>query len=90
MSRKLIAATAAILVAAGASAAFAATSTETGVIAQIDSKAPSITLKSGKVKTFWLDKQVMIDSLKVGEKVLVTYEMTNKKPWASAVAPASN
>ena len=90
MSRKLIAATAAILVAAGASAAFAATSTETGVIAQIDAKAPSITLKSGKVKTFWLDKQVMIDSLKVGEKVLVTYEMTNKKPWASAVAAAAN
>jgi hypothetical protein len=42
------------------------------------------------VKTFWLDKQVMIDSLKVGEKVLVTYEMTNKKPWASAVAAAPN
>ena len=35
-------------------AALAAAKTETGVIAKIDAKAPSITLKSGKIKTFEL------------------------------------
>ena len=54
-----------------------------GAIAKIDAKAPSITLKSGKVKTFKLAKEFDVDALKEGEKVLVTYEMTNKKPTAS-------
>ena len=49
-------------------------------------QAPSITLKSGKIKTFWLEKSVNAATLKVGQKVTVSYEMANKKPTASAVA----
>ena len=73
---------------ASATMAYAAAQTETGVIAKIDSKAPSITLKAGKVKTFFLDKTVNLASLKVGEKVTVNYEMTNNKATASAVTAA--
>ena len=69
-------------------AATAAAKTETGVIAQIDAKAPSITLKSGKIKTFLLGKEVVAADLKVGEKVKVTYEMVSKKPTASAIVAA--
>ena len=69
-------------------AATAAAKTETGVIAQIDAKAPSITLKSGKIKTFVLTKDIVVADLKVGEKVTVTYEMVSKKPTASAVVAA--
>jgi hypothetical protein len=90
MSRKLVAVTAAFLV-AGVSFAYAATAQhETGVIAKIDTMAPSITLKTGKIKTFWLDKTIDVSTLTVGEKVLVTYAMTDKKPMASAVAASVN
>ena len=82
--RKFVLPLAAAFVAAG-TMAYAAARTETGVISQIDAKAPSITLKSGKIKTFWLGKSVNLASLKVGEKVTVSYEMTNDKPMASAV-----
>jgi len=73
---------------ASATMAYAAASTETGVIAKIDTKAPSITLKAGKVKTFLLDKSIDLASLKVGEKVTVSYEMTKNKATASAVTAA--
>jgi Cu/Ag efflux protein CusF len=85
--RKFVLPFAAALV-ASATMAYAAAQTETGVIAKIDSKAPSITLKAGKVKTFFLDKSVSLASLKVGEKVTVNYDMTNNKPMASAVTAA--
>ena len=87
MKKHLIPATAIAFV-ASMSLAYAAAETETGVIAKIDSTAHTITLKSGKVKEFWLDKAVSLDTLKVGDKVLVTYEMSNKKPMASAVEMA--
>lgn len=87
MSSKLVAATAAFVI-AGVTLASAAVQTETGVIAKIDTKAPSITLKTGKVKTFSLDKGVDASALKVGEKVKVSYEMVNKKATASAVTAA--
>lgn len=89
MMKKLAAATAAAVI-ASMSLAYAASQTETGVIASIDVKAPSITLSSGMVKTFWLGKGITLASLKVGEKVLVTYDMTGNKATASAVAPATN
>ena len=82
--RKLLLPVAAALVAAG-TIAYAATQTETGVISQIDTKAPSITLKSGKIKTFWLGKSVSPASLKVGDKVTVSYDMAGNKPTASSV-----
>ncbi|HZP20326.1 MAG TPA: DUF1344 domain-containing protein [Bauldia sp.] len=77
---------AALAVALSASVALAATHTETGVIDKIDTKAPTITLKTGKVKVFWLDKAVSVDDFKVGEKVKVTYDIVNKKPVATAIA----
>jgi Cu/Ag efflux protein CusF len=86
MNKSLVPFTAALV--ASATLAYAAAQTETGVIAQIDAKAPSITLKSGKVKTFWLDKSVSLASLKVGEKVTINYEMANNKPMASSVTVA--
>ena len=89
MSKKLIVAAVAAVI-AGTSSAYAATTTETGVISKIDTKAPSITLKSGKVKTFWLDKSIDLTALKVDEKVTVTYDMTGKKAMASAVVAATN
>jgi Cu/Ag efflux protein CusF len=89
MSKKLIAATVAAVI-AGMSFAYAAASTETGVISKIDTKAPSITLKSGKVKTFLLDKAIDVTTLKVDEKVTVTYDMIGNKATASAVVAATN
>jgi Cu/Ag efflux protein CusF len=89
--RKIMLSAAAAAVLLSGPVAFAATAaakTETGVIAQIDTKAPSITLKSGKIKTFFLGKEVVVADLKVGEKVTVTYEMVAKKPTASAVVAA--
>lgn len=87
MSKKLVAATAAALI-AGLSFAYAAAQTETGIIASIDMKAPSITLQSGAVKTFWLAKNINLANLKVGEKVTVTYDMVADKPTANMVVQA--
>lgn len=89
MSKKLMVAAVAAVI-AGTSFAYAAATTETGVISKIDTKAPSITLKSGKVKTFWLDKSIDVTTLKVNEKVTVTYDMTGNKATASAVVAATN
>jgi Cu/Ag efflux protein CusF len=89
--RKIMLSAAAAAVLLSGPAAFAATAaakTETGIIAQIDSKAPSITLKSGKIKTFFLGKDVALADLKVGEKVTVTYAIVSKKPTATTVIAA--
>lgn len=86
--RKLMLSTAAVAV-LFSGAAFAATGhSETGVIAKIDAKAHSITLKSGKIKTFELGTGVDASGLKVGEKVVITYDLVNKKPVASEVTAA--
>ena len=84
MSTKLVAAATAALF-ASLSLAHAATQTETGVIAQIDTKAPTITLASGNPKQFWVNKDVNIASFKAGDKVIVSYDMVNNKALASAV-----
>jgi Cu/Ag efflux protein CusF len=89
MSKKLTAAATATAIALIGGMSFAqAAQTETGVIASIDAKAPSITLKSGAIKTFWLAAGVSLSNLKVGEKVMVTYDMVANKATASAVAQA--
>jgi type IV secretory pathway VirB3-like protein len=87
MSRKLTAAATAAALIAGISLAHAA-QTETGVIASINAKAPSITLQKGAIRTFWLASSVNPADLKVGEKVVVTYDMISSKPTASAVVQA--
>src|SRR4051794_35242775 len=62
MRKIMLSAAAAAVVLSGpvAFAATAAAKSETGVIAQIDTKAPSITLKSGKIKTFFLGKEIAL------------------------------
>ena len=54
------------------------------MIAKIDAKAPSITLKSGKIKTSWLAKAVAVARPEGRRKGAVSYEMVSKKPTASA------
>ncbi|MFZ5709087.1 MAG: DUF1344 domain-containing protein [Pseudomonadota bacterium] len=68
-------------------AAFAATAPDVGAIKAIDAKAGSITLVDGK--TFMLPKGFKVNTLKVGEKVSVKWELQNGKNVASAVTPAS-
>jgi Cu/Ag efflux protein CusF len=85
--RKIMIPTAAFAVLASSTLGFAATQpmTESGTIAKIDAKTPSITLKTGKVKTFWVAKAVDVSTLKVGDKVQVSYEMMNKHPTANEI-----
>jgi Cu/Ag efflux protein CusF len=85
--RKIMLSTAAVAM-LFSGAALAAAKSETGTIAKIDTKAHSLTLKSGKVKTFELGTAVDASGLKVGEKVVVTYDIVNKKPVASEVVAA--
>ena len=68
--------------------AFAASKTESGEIAKIDAAKGSVTLKSGTIKTFWLGKNVHAADLKAGEKVMITYDMINKKPTATSIQMA--
>jgi len=82
--RKVIAATA-IVMAALATAAYAKGAT--GTIASIDKKGDSFTLSDGK--TFALPENIEVETLKVGEKVSVTYSAKAGKLEVSAVQPAN-
>lgn len=79
--RKLTFAAASALVLASVPMAFAATAS--GAIKSIDSAGHALTLNDGKV--YQLPSSFQTASLKVGEKVNVTYEMQNGKMVASAV-----
>ena len=74
--------TAACLVAA--SAAFAAT--DTGTIKKIDPKGDAITLDDGKV--FVLAEGTEAESLKIGDKVTVTFKLKAGKMLATRVQVA--
>lgn len=65
------------------SAAFAATQNDSAAIKSIDAKANAITLADGK--TFILPKGFKLETLKVGEKVAVAYEVKNGKMEAVSV-----
>lgn len=65
------------------SAAFAASMTETGTIKTIDEKANTITLADGKL--FVLPAKFDHKTIKVGEKVTLTYDMKGKEMLATAV-----
>ncbi len=79
MKRLIIAATTLTLL---TGAAFAATAS--GVIKQVDPKSDAITLQDGK--TFTLGEGTEAESLKVGQKVTVTYELKSGKMVATKVA----
>jgi Cu/Ag efflux protein CusF len=66
----------------GASGAFAATTTD-GKIKSIDAKTMSITLADGS--SYMLPSGFKLDTLKVGEKVAVTWDLKGKVNEASAV-----
>lgn len=78
MKRLIIAATTLTLM---TGVAFAAT--DTGVIKQIDPKSDAITLDDGK--TFTLAEGTEAESLKVGQKVAVTYALKSGKMVATKI-----
>ena len=86
--RKIILPVAALAFAASATLAFAASKTDTGPIKTIDAVAGSITLDDGN--TFKLAKTIKVASLKVGEKVVVTYTMQGSNMVASKVVEAKS
>jgi len=83
--KKSVITVAAILAIASASGAYA--KSITGTVASVDKKGDSITLSDGK--TFVLSEGVEAETLKVGEKVTVTYSTKSGKLEASAVRPAN-
>ena len=79
--KKSIIVAATLLVLASATGAFAKAAT--GTIASIDKKGDSFTLSDGK--TFALPENIEVETLKVGEKVTITYSAKAGKLEASAV-----
>jgi hypothetical protein len=79
MKRVIIAAAAAVSVMTGI--AFAAT--DTGVIKHIDPRNDAITLDDGR--TFTLAEGTEAESLKVGQKVEVTYDLKSGKMIATKI-----
>jgi hypothetical protein len=72
-----------ILVVASSTGAFA--KAVSGAIKSIDKKHDSITLSDGK--TFTLPEGIEAETLKVGEKVMVTYSAKAGKLTASSIRP---
>lgn len=77
--KRLITAVAAVTLMTGV--AFAAT--DTGIIKQIDPKGDAITLADGK--TFTLAEGTEAESLKLGQKVNVTYDLKSGKMVATKI-----
>lgn len=82
MKKSVIAAT---VIVALASATGAYAKAASGTIASVDKKGDSFTLSDGK--TFALPENIEVETLKVGEKVKVTYSTKAGKLEASAVQP---
>ncbi|UCI10575.1 DUF1344 domain-containing protein [Mesorhizobium sp. B1-1-8] len=84
MKKKSVIAAATILAIASATGAYAKAAA--GTIASIDKKGDSITMSDGK--TFTLPEGIEAETLKVGEKVTVTYSTNAGKLAASSIQPA--
>ncbi|TPL38933.1 DUF1344 domain-containing protein [Mesorhizobium sp. B2-4-6] len=82
MKKSVITAAMAIAI---ASAGVAHAKAITGTIASIDKKGDSITLSDGK--TFSLPEGIEAETLKIGEKVMVTYSTKAGKLAASSIQP---
>ena len=80
MRKSVIAATALALAALASTAAFA--KAITGTIESIDKNGDSITLTDGK--TFTLPEGIEAETLKPGEKVVVTYKTTKSGKLAAS------
>jgi len=81
MKRLIIAATTATLM---TGAAFAAT--DTGVIKQVNPNSDAITLDDGN--TFTLAEGTEAESLKIGQKITVTYDLKSGKMVATKIVVA--
>ncbi|MBN9220340.1 MAG: DUF1344 domain-containing protein [Mesorhizobium sp.] len=82
--KKFVIVTAAMLAAATSTAAFARTVTST--ITSVDAKGDAITLADGK--TLNLPEGIEVETLKAGEKVVVTYSTKSGKSLVSSIQPA--
>lgn len=82
--KKFVIVTAAVLAAGMSTAAFARTVTST--ITSVDAKGDAITLADGK--TLNLPEGIEVETLKAGEKVVVTYSTTSGKSLVSSIQPA--
>jgi Cu/Ag efflux protein CusF len=82
--KKLVIVTAAALATALSTAAFART--VTGTITSVDAKGDAITLADGK--TLNLPEGIEVETLKAGEKVVVTYSTKSGKSLVSSIQPA--
>lgn len=85
--RKILVPFTAALILGGASLAFAASGMATGKIKSMNSTKHAVTLDNGS--TYAVDKGVSLASMKVGEKVTVTYTGTGSAMDASAIKPAA-
>jgi hypothetical protein len=83
MQRSPISAAVIVLAVASSTTAFAATTT--GTITSVNQKSDSITLSDGK--TFTLPEGIEAETLKPGEKVIVTYTMKKGKAAVSSIRP---
>ena len=79
--KKLVMPLAAAILAATSSLALAATAT--GPIKSVDAKDHTVMLASGQI--YHTAMSVDLSKLKVGEKVTITYQVTNGKNEASAI-----
>jgi Cu/Ag efflux protein CusF len=82
--KKLVIVTTAVLATALSTAAFARTVTST--IVSVDAKGDAITLADGK--TLNLPEGIEVETLKAGEKVIVTYSPKSGKSLVKSVQPA--
>ena len=83
--KKLVLPAIAALMALNVTAAFA-WSDVTGVIKNINNTTHEITLDDGK--TYTVEKDVKLDDLKAGDKVMVSTEVQNGKNMANKVTKA--
>lgn len=82
--KKLVIITTAVLATALSTAAFARTVTST--IVNVDAKGDAITLADGK--TLNMPEGIEVETLKAGEKVIVTYSTKSGRSLVSSIQPA--
>ena len=82
---KFVLATALIAGTVMSTSAFAATQTKVGEVKSIDTVKSEVVLSGGE--TFEAAKTIKLETLKIGEKVKITYDMKDGKMMASHIKP---
>jgi Cu/Ag efflux protein CusF len=83
--RTILATFAAMAILGGATVAFAAEAS--GTIKALDMSKHSVTLNNGS--TYDVAKDVKLDGLKIGEKVMLTYSQSGKTMDVTSIKPAA-